>query len=76
MKETIIAINNHYENIRGSKKVKVLTKGKKYTHIRSLGINGHDVIVVNDCDVTRIYKSSLFDTISSSRNQKLESLGI
>jgi hypothetical protein len=76
MKETIIAINNHYENIRGSKKVKVLTKGKKYIHIRSLSRNGHDVIVVNDFGVTRIYKSSLFDTISSSRNQKLESLGI
>jgi hypothetical protein len=76
MKETIIAINNHYENIRGSKKVKVLTKGKKYIHIRSLSRNGHDVIVVNDCGVTRIYKSSLFDTISSSRNQKLEQLGI
>ena len=76
MKETIIAINNHYENIRGSKKVKVLTKGKKYIHIRSLSHNGCDVIVVNDCDVTRIYKSSLFTTMSSSRNQKLESLGI
>ena len=76
MKETIIAINNHYENIRGSKKVKVLTKGKKYIHIRSLSRPGHDVIVVNDCGVTRIYKSSLFDTISSSRNQKLEQLGI
>jgi glyoxylate carboligase len=76
MKETIIAINNHYENIRGSKKVKVLTKGKKYIHIRSLSRNGHDVVIINDLGVASIYKSSLFDTISNSRNQKIESLGI
>jgi tRNA A37 methylthiotransferase MiaB len=73
MKETVIAINNRYENIRGFKKVKVLTKGKKYVYLKS---GYSDVVIVNDCGVTRIYKSSLFDTISSSRNQKLESLGI
>lgn len=50
MKETIIAIKDHYENVRGGKKVKVLTKDKKYVYLRN--IIG-DITVVNDIDITK-----------------------
>lgn len=73
MKETIIAIKDHYENIRGGKKVKVLTKGNKYVYLKS---GYSDVIVVNDIDITSIYRRSLFTTVSNSRNNKLHLLGI
>jgi uncharacterized pyridoxamine 5'-phosphate oxidase family protein len=73
MKETIIAIKDHYENVRGGKKVKVLTKDKKYVYLRN--IIG-DITVVNDIDITKTYRSNLFTTVSNSRNNKLELLGI
>jgi len=73
MKETIIAIKDHYENVRGGKKVKVLTKGKKYVYLRNRLV---DIIVVNDLDTTSTYRRSLFTTVSNSRNNKLELLGI
>ena len=72
MKETIIVIKDHYENVRGGKKIKVLTKGKKYVYLR---IN-NDIIVVNDLGVTSTYRKSLFTTVSNSRNNKLDLLGI
>ena len=73
MKETIIAIKDHYENVRGGKKVKVLTKDKKYVYLRN---NIGDITVVNDIDITKTYRSKLFTTVSNSRNNKLELLGI
>lgn len=73
MKETIIAIKDHYENVRGGKKVKVLTKDKKYVYLRN--IIG-DITVVNDIDITKTYRSNLFTTVSNSINNKLELLGI
>jgi DNA/RNA-binding domain of Phe-tRNA-synthetase-like protein len=79
MKETIIAIKDHYENVRGSKKVKLLTKGKKYVYLKS-GYSdvtkGDHVILVNDIGITCVYKRSLFTTVSNSRNNKLDLLGI
>ena len=73
MKDCVVAVKDHYENVRGGKKVKVLTKGKKYVYLRNrLG----DIIVVNDLDVTNTYRKSLFTTISNSRNNKLDLLGI
>ena len=73
MKETIIVKKDHYLNIRGGKKVKVLTKGKKYVYLRNkLG----DITVVNDIDITKTYRGNLFTTVSNSRNNKLELLGI
>jgi hypothetical protein len=73
MKETVIAKKDHYLNIRGGKKVKVLTKGKKYVYLRN---NIGDIIVLNDIDITNTYRSNLFTTVSNSRNNKLELLGI
>ena len=80
MKETIIAIKDHYENVRGGKKVKVLTKGKKYVYLMIPGASVRnrlgDIIVVNDLDITSTYRKSLFTTVSNSRNNKLDLLGI
>ena len=73
MRDCVVAVKDHYENIKGSKKVKVLTKGKKYVYL-SLHI-GH-YTVVNDLDITGTYTKKLFTTVSNSRNNKLESLGI
>jgi hypothetical protein len=73
MKETIIAIKDHYENVRGGKKFKVLTKGKKYVYLKDMF--GH-YKVVNDLDLTSTYRKNLFTTVSNSRNNKLDLLGI
>ena len=73
MKDCVVAVKDHYENVRGGKKVKVLTKGKKYVYLRNrLG----DIIVVNDLDITSTYTKKLFTTVSNSRNNKLDLLGI
>lgn len=72
MKETMIAIKNCYKNVNGDKKVKILTKGKKYTFIK----NGYNVIVVNDIDQVTTFRLNLFTTISKYRNNTLEELGI
>ena len=73
MKDYVIAVKDHYENIRGVKKVKVLTKGKKYVYLRD--ILGH-YRVVNDLDITCTYTKKFFTTVSNSRNNKLDLLGI
>jgi hypothetical protein len=73
MKDCVVAVRDHYENIRGVKKIKVLTKGKKYVYLKDMF--GH-YKVVNDLDVTGTYRKSLFTTVSNSRNNKLDLLGI
>ena len=73
MKDYVIAVKDHYENIRGSKKVKVLTKGKKYVYISS---SVHLYAVINDLEMGCAYKKKFFTTVSNSRNNKLELLGI
>ena len=72
MKETMIAIKDCYKNVNGGKKVRVLTKGKKYTFLK----NGYNVMVINDIDQVATFRLSLFTTISNTRNNKLEKLGI
>jgi hypothetical protein len=73
MKDCVVAVRDHYENIRGVKKIKVLTKGKKYVYLKDMF--GH-YKVVNDLDVTGTYRKSLFTTVSNSRNNRLDLLGI
>jgi hypothetical protein len=34
MKDCVVAVRDHYENVRGVKKIKVLTKGKKYVYLK------------------------------------------
>ena len=72
MKETMIAIKDCYMNVNGGKKIKVLTKGKKYTFLKS----GYNVVVVNDIGRVATFRLSLFTTISNHRNNKLGQLGL
>ena len=68
----MIAIKDCYKNVNDAKKVKVLTKGKKYIFIR----NGYNVMVVNDLNEVSTFKSSIFITTLKDRNTKLDILGI
>ena len=73
MKDCVVAVRDHYENIRGVKKIKVLTKGKKYVYLKTM--LGH-YTVVNDLDLTATYTKKFFTTVSNSRNNKLDLLRI
>ena len=71
----VIPIKDHYENIKGDGKIKVLTKGKKYNYIKN--IVGY-LTITNDFNITRNYRKSLFRVVSKLelRNEKLNDLGI
>lgn len=78
--ETVIAKKNHYKNIKGDKKVKVLTRGKKYstTPLSSVvnKLDTHSIAVVNDEGIVWAYRSNLFFSISSQRMSKLKEIGL
>lgn len=74
MEQILIAKKNHYKNIRGKKKVKVLTCGNKYLPLTPR--QSVKVIVEDDTNKTREYKTNLFFTISNSRQNKLNQIGI
>ena len=81
---TVVAIKDYYNNIRGSRKVKVLTKSKHYQIIGTPTINStlfqhyNSVYfrVKDDTGVIKNYKRSLFTDVSNSRSNKLKELGI
>ena len=74
MEQILIAKKNHYKNIRGKKKVKVLTCGNKYLTLTPR--QSVKVIVEDDTNKTREYKTNIFFTISNSRQNKLNQIGI
>lgn len=75
----LIAIKNHYINKRGSKKIKVLTKGQSYD-VNKIGYSDYQVFDYDDHmngDIRLIIvNKSYFTTISGYRNYKLKQLGI
>lgn len=70
----LVAVKNIYKNIRGSKKVKILTKGKPYSIFESH--YGNKFIVINDLLDAQYFDKSNFINIFEDRNNKLEELGI
>ena len=73
--ETVIAKKNHYKNIKGYKKVKVLTQGNKYSSVVNK-LDKHSRVVVNDEGIDWSYRSNLFFSISSQRMSKLKEIGL
>lgn len=75
----LIAIKNHYINKRGSKKIKVLTKGLSY-NVNKFGYSDYQVANYDDHmngDIKIIIvNKSYFSNISDYRNHKLKQLGI
>lgn len=72
MKE-VISVKNYYLNVKGSKKVKVITKGKKYINYSK---NIHLVYIFNDKNIFYYYRSDLFTSVCKWRDIKLNELGI
>lgn len=71
----VTAIRNRYINIFGSKKLKVLTKGKQYEVVEDFStIKMH--CIIDDTGNYGMYNKSEFMKTSEVRNQKLEILGI
>lgn len=73
--ETVIAKKNHYRNIKGYKKVKVLTRGNKYSSVVNK-LDKYSRVVVNDEGIAYTYRSNLFFSISSQRMSKLKEIGL
>jgi hypothetical protein len=71
----VTPIKDYYENVKGGKKIKVLTKGKKYNYIKNIV---GDLTIINDFNITSSYRKSLFRVVSKLelRNEKLNDLGI
>jgi hypothetical protein len=69
---------NIYRNIKGSKKIKVFTKGKIYNDISDKVNNGQWkrlYVLINDLGEKEvILETSLFQTISQKRNKILNDL--
>lgn len=73
MREVLIALKDCYQNTKGLKKVKILTKGKAYLVYHKLYNN---IMVVNDTGHVTTFRMSLFTTQSVARDSKLKELGL
>ena len=74
----LVPKKNHYMNIPGQKKVKVLTKGKAYdAAIWEAHGSIQACYIENDLGIYQTFHSmSIFMNIEKSRNRKLSSIGI
>lgn len=71
----VVSIKSRYMNIRGHKKVKLLTKGKYYDVVKDFS-NVKMYGIIDDEGIFVSYNKSNFIKISEIRDQKLETLGI
>jgi hypothetical protein len=69
----VVAVKSVYINKRGSKKIKILTKGKNYN---SLFSDNFKYTIVNDLGFVGYYEKSIFTDLSSNRVNKLKEIGL
>jgi hypothetical protein len=69
----VVAAKNVYLNKKGSKKIKILTKGKNYN---SLFSNNFKYTIINDLGVVGYYEKNFFTDLSSNRVNKLKEIGL
>jgi len=69
----VVASKNVYLNKKGSKKIKILTKGKNYN---SLFSNNFKYTIINDLGVVGHYEKKFFTDLSSNRVNKLKEIGL
>ena len=72
----VVATKNKYKNIKGSKKIKLLTAGKIYRVRDIRDWVGEDYLVLDDTNRTLFYNKKHFHSILKSRDKILTDLGI
>jgi len=72
----VVATKNKYKNIKGSKKIKLLTAGKVYRVRDIRDWVGEDYLVLDDTNRTLFYSKKHFHSILKSRDKILTDLGI